>query len=94
MSHNFNTIKTNQIRRYRKKRCLRQRDVAKLVGLKFDNYIYRWEKGSKVPSLMNALKLSVALNCPVELLFLDHFKQIQKEMHPEKSNQKLRSFNN
>lgn len=85
MSCDLNTIKTNQLRRYRKKRCLRQQDIAKLIGLKFDNYVYRWESGSKVPSLMNALKLSAALNCPVEILYLEHFKQIQKEMYAEKS---------
>ena len=34
---------------------------------------------------MNALKLSAALNCPVEILYLEHFKQIQKEMYAEKS---------
>jgi transcriptional regulator with XRE-family HTH domain len=85
---NLKTIKTNQIRRYRKKRCLRQQDIANRLGLKFDNYVYRWESGNKVPSLMNALKLSAALNCPLEILYLDHFKQIQNEMYPEKSNLK------
>lgn len=88
MSCNLKIIKLNQIRRYRKKRCLRQQDVAKRLGLKFDNYVYRWESGSKMPSLMNALKLSVALNCPIEILYLKQFQQIQKEMYPEKSNQK------
>ncbi len=83
MSCSLKAIKTNQIRRYRKKRCLRQQDIAKRIGLKFDNYIYRWECGSKVPSLVNALKLSAALKCPVELLFLEHYKEIQREMYGE-----------
>jgi len=84
MSCKLSKIKTNQIRRYRKKRCLRQQDIADRIGLKFDNYVYRWESGSKVPSLINALKLSAALNCPLEILYLDHFKEIQEEMYPEK----------
>lgn len=88
MSHKLSAIKTNQIRRYRKKRYLRQRDVADRLGLKNNTDLYRWETGQTVPSLMNAMKLSVALNCPVEILYLEHFKQIQKEMYPEKSNQK------
>ena len=87
MSCNIRTIKSNQIRRYRTKRCLRQRDIAKLLGLKHATDLYRWETGQKHPSLMNALKLSAALNCPVELLFLDHFKQIRKEMYPERAEQ-------
>lgn len=81
MSRNLKTIKRNQIRRYRQKRYLRQRDVSKLLGLKQACDIYRWETGEKMPSLTNALKLSAALKCPVELLFLDHYKQIQLDMY-------------
>lgn len=84
MSRDLRTIETNQIRRYRKKRCLRQRDVAKLLGVKQACDIYRWETGQKLPSLINALKLSAALKCPVELLFSDHYKQIQQEMYAER----------
>ena len=84
MSCNESKITNNQIRRYRKKRYLRQQDVANRMGLKFDNYVYRWERGEKIPSLINALKLSAALNCPVEILFSDHFNQIREEMYPEK----------
>lgn len=83
MSRCLRSIKTNQIRRYRKKRCLRQRDAADLLGLQCTSDLYRWETGRKLPSLLNALKLSAALNCPVELLFLDHFKRIRKDMNGE-----------
>ncbi len=85
MSRNLKKIKTNQIRRYRKKRYLRQRDVIKLLGLKCTTDLYRWETGRKLPSLINALKLSAALQCPVELLFSDHFNQIQQKKHGELS---------
>ena len=81
MSRNLKTIKRNQIRRYRQKRYLRQRDVSKLLELKQECDIYRWETGQKMPSLINALKLSSALKCPVELLFLDHYKQVQLDMY-------------
>lgn len=80
MSRNLRKIKRNQIRRYRKKRYLRQRDVVKLLGLKCTTDLYRWETGRKLPSLLNALKLSAALKCPLELLFIEHFKRIQKRM--------------
>lgn len=85
MSHEPKSVITNQIRRYRMKRCLRQRDVSERMGLKHTIDLYRWETGRNIPSLMNALKLSAALNCPVEILYLDYFKQIQKEMYPDKS---------
>ena len=80
MSLNIRNIKTNQLLRYRNKRSLSQRDVSKLLGVEQATDICRWEKGQKMPSLINALKLSSALNCPVEVLFFDHFKQIRKEM--------------
>jgi len=83
MSRDLRTIERNQIRRYRKKRYLRQRDVSKLLGLKQTCDSYRWEVGQKLPSLLNALKLSAALKCPVELLFAEHFKQIQQDMYGE-----------
>lgn len=83
MSRNLKTIRRNQIRRYRKERYLRQRDVARLLKLKQSCDIYRWETGKKIPSLLNALKLSAALKCPVELLFLDHYKEIREEMFDE-----------
>ncbi len=88
MSCDVSKIKINQIRRYRKKRYLLQQDVAKLLKLQQENDIYRWETGTRIPSLANAIKLSVALNCPIEILFLEYFQQIQKEMYPDKSNKK------
>ncbi|MGP8321423.1 MAG: helix-turn-helix transcriptional regulator [Methanosarcinaceae archaeon] len=84
MSLQINKIKTNQLRRYRQKRSLRQRDVSNLLGLKQSCDYYRWETGKKLPSLINALKLSSALKCPVEILFIDHFNQIRKEMYHNK----------
>jgi len=84
MSRDLRTIKRNQIRRYRKKRYLRQRDIAEMLGLKQPRDIYRWEVGQKLPSIINALKLSAALKCPIELLFLDHYKEIQREMYGER----------
>ena len=87
MSRCLRSIKSNQIRRYRKKRHLRQRDVTDLLGLRCTTDLYRWETGQKLPSLINALKLSAALNCPVELLFLDHYKRIRQEMYPERAEQ-------
>ena len=74
----------NQIRRYRQERGLRLRDVAKLTGQSCVAHIAHWEKGRKLPSLINVLKLSAALRCPVEILFLEHFNQIRKDMYQER----------
>jgi DNA-binding XRE family transcriptional regulator len=52
-----------------------------MLGLKQACDVYRWETGHKLPSLLNALKLSAALKCPVELLFGDHFAHIREKMY-------------
>ncbi len=70
----------NHIRRYRKQRNLRLRDVAKMVGIRDGPQISLWEAGARAPSLENALKLSAALNCPVEVLFADHFRAVKADV--------------
>jgi len=67
----------NQIRRYRHQRNLRLRDVSYLGDFGSPAPLSHWEKGRKLPSLANALKLSAVIGCPVELLFkelFDHFR--------------------
>lgn len=74
----------NQIRSYRKKRGLRLRDVAKMIGQSSPAHISHWEKGRKLPSLPNALKLSAAIKCPVEVLFFDLFDQLRNDNYENK----------
>ena len=68
----------NQIRRYRLERGLRLRDVAGLTGQSCVAHISHWEKGRKLPSLENSLRLALAIQCPIEILFIDLFNQIKK----------------
>ena len=75
----------NQIRRYRHKRNLRLRDVADLTGQSCVAHISHWEKGRKLPSLENSLKLAIAIQCPVEILFIDLFNQLKKEIYESKN---------
>lgn len=80
MSRSEWTNNPNHIRRYRKQRNLRMRDVARLVGIRDGPHISQWESGSRTPTLESALKLSAALGCPVEVLFSDHFREIREEV--------------
>lgn len=80
----------NQIRRYRHKRQLRLRDVAILTGQSSVAHLSHWEKGRKLPSLSNALRLSAAIQCPVEILFYDLFHQIKKETYENKNKHDLK----
>ena len=68
----------NQLRRYRRSRHLRIVDVAKLIGLKSPAHIAHWEKGRKLPSLKNALKLSAAISCPIEVMFRDFLEELRQ----------------
>jgi transcriptional regulator with XRE-family HTH domain len=69
----------NQIRRYRRQRNLRLRDVSYLGDFGSPAPLSNWEKGRKLPSLANALKLSAVIGCPVELLFKDLFDRFRHE---------------
>jgi len=84
MSRKRKPIYPNQIRRYRRKRHLRLRDIAKLTGRSDASHFSHWEKGRKLPTLTNALKLSAAIGCPVEVLFWDHFQPIRKNIYAKR----------
>jgi len=70
----------NQIRRYRKQRHFKLKDVALLMGLKSQSNLSHLESGRKLASLVTALKLSAVLKCPVEFLYSDIFNSIRKEV--------------
>ncbi len=75
----------NQIRCYRRRRNLKLRQVAKLAGLRTPSHLSHWEKGRKVPTLENALRLSAIIQCPVEILFYDLFNTIRHDVFLKKN---------
>lgn len=89
MSRNNDYNLPNQIRRYRLKRNLRLRDVRLLIGQSSVAHISHWEKGRKLPSLENSLKLAIAVKCPIEILFIEHYKRINKEVNNNKDQNKI-----
>lgn len=89
LSRNDSKTLPNQIRRYRQERGLRLRDVAKLTGQSCVAHISHWEKGRKLPSLENSLRLALAIQCPVEILFFDLFNQLRKETYECKAKHKI-----
>lgn len=80
----------NQLQAYRNRRKLRLRDVALLVGQQEAAHISHWEKGARVPSLDNALRLSAALKCPVEILFFDRFSQLRETVYEQRNKHAIR----
>lgn len=47
----------NNIKRYRIKYHLRQKDVAQLLGIKAEDRISHWERGTAMPNVENLFKL-------------------------------------
>ena len=70
----------NRIWKYRKILNLSQRQVSFLLALNGTSQISKWEKGVKIPSLKNALRLSHILKISVEDLFSGMSLNLQKEM--------------
>lgn len=71
---------SNELRRFRRRQNLKIIDIAKMMNLKSPAHISHWEKGRKLPSLRNALRLSVILNCPIIVLFFNHIQAIRKDI--------------
>ena len=70
----------NCLRKYRKARGLKQKLVAKILGLKSPSLISRWEKGSSIPNSLNLIKLAVLYRTMVEGLYIDHMKLFKEEL--------------
>lgn len=66
----------NSLRMYRKAAGLRQVDVAQFLGMESTDRISRWEKGTAIPHLVNAFKISILLKTSVHELYGDYFKMI------------------
>jgi transcriptional regulator with XRE-family HTH domain len=67
---NFEPI-PNQLRRYRRTRALRQKDVAVILDLKSTSMISRWEQGRCLPSSLNIFRLAVIYRTMVDALFFE-----------------------
>jgi DNA-binding XRE family transcriptional regulator len=70
----------NQLRRFRHQRNMRLIDVARKTGHVNLCQIVAWEKGKKLPSLKNAIKLANALKVPVEVLFIELTHEVRRRM--------------
>ncbi len=73
-------IVQNNLWTYRKKMGFSQKRAAHFVGFKGTNALSRYEHGSKLPSLVNALRLEIAYRTPVAFLFADLYGQLKKEI--------------
>lgn len=70
----------NCLRKYRKARALHQAEVAKLLNFKSASRLCRWENGSCLPNLVNALRLSILYRTTIEALFIDLSRSLREEL--------------
>jgi DNA-binding XRE family transcriptional regulator len=66
--------------RARKRLGLTQKQLAYLLGNKYQDNVCRLEQGSKLPTLETALMLEAILNVPVKVLFDYLFQQAQEKV--------------
>ena len=75
------TTKThNRLWLARKRRGLRQKQVAFLLNHHTVDQISRYEKGLRVPTLETALRLEIVYQTPLRLLFADLYEKLQGEI--------------
>ena len=70
----------NNLWTYRKKNGLSQKQVAFLLGHKTASQLSRYEKGIKLPGLINTLKLEIIYRTPVSFIFYEHYQRLKNEI--------------
>jgi transcriptional regulator with XRE-family HTH domain len=61
--------KPNNLETYRRRMRLSQERVVLLMGYRDNSAWSKYERGERLPSLVNALKLGIILRVPIEFLF-------------------------
>ena len=79
ISKNYKKI-PNCLRKYRKARGLKQKEVAEILGLKNASLISRWEKGISLPNSINLFKLAALYRTLVDALFIDLLRFLKQEL--------------
>ncbi len=70
----------NLLRKYRKVRGYRQKDVAKILNLRSPSRVSRWEKGLCLPSFSNALRLAVVYRVMVDVIYPDLLANLREDI--------------
>jgi transcriptional regulator with XRE-family HTH domain len=76
----------NSLKKYRKQAGLKQKEVAKIIGLKSSSLISRWERGVCFPKPLNMFKLAILYHTMVDALFYDVRRALIEEIKENKRN--------
>jgi len=78
-NNGYNHI-SNSLRKYRKARGLKQKEVAQILRLKSTGMISRWEKGICLPSTLNVFRMAVVYRTMVDSLYVDMLRGLKEEL--------------
>jgi hypothetical protein len=68
---------------YRRRMGFTPNRVARLLGHKNISALSHYERGPRLPSFVNALRLGIILRTPVEFLFPTLYVQLRKQIRAE-----------
>ncbi|MHC4270437.1 MAG: helix-turn-helix transcriptional regulator [Planctomycetota bacterium] len=71
---------SNCLRKYRKLKGLKQKDVARILKLKSTSMISRWEKGTVLPNSLNIFRLSLLYRTLIDVLFIDLMRLLKEDL--------------
>lgn len=75
--------KPNTLDIYRRRMKFSQQQVARLLDHKDNSVWSKYERGDRLPSLSNALKLGIILRVPVEFLFHALHDELRDQIRAE-----------
>jgi transcriptional regulator with XRE-family HTH domain len=73
-------INSSSLALQRKRLGYEQKQIAVLLGHKPTYQISRYETGQRIPSLKEAMKLSILYGFPVHILFNRYFRRCREEL--------------
>jgi DNA-binding XRE family transcriptional regulator len=71
----------NCLRRYRRARGLKQKDVAKILGFKSASMVSRWEKGICLPCTLNLFRLAILYRTMADAFFADLLGALRDDLY-------------
>lgn len=72
--------KPNRLWLARKRRSLRQKQVAYILNHHTADQVSRYEKGTRIPTLETALMLEIIYKVPLRILFKEVYDELQQEV--------------
>ncbi len=80
MRKSKNEFIPNALRKCRKTRGLKQKEVASLLGVKNTGMISRWEQGVCLPNTLNIFKLANLYRTMADALYIDLNRKIKENL--------------